>query len=157
MANGQSPRLLAGWMDSRRVYSTQHKVHSHIPLFTHFALLHLLFCHLLGHPARVGWGPAPNKASNQGKVQGPQKCSQIKHRGVENQTKGPNPLESTFGMLGAGEGCPGGCRAPQGFWQEEPWDRHSDRGAGAAPRNKLRGDQSVHRQDPASSPELNSC
>lgn len=103
------------------------------------------------------WGPAPNKASNQGKVQGPQKCSQIKHRGVENQTNGPHPLESTFGMLGAGEGCPGGCRAPQGFWQEEPWDRPSDRGAGAAPRNKLRGDQRVHRQDPANSPKLNSC
>lgn len=143
----KSGKLLTGWLRALCMEGL-HKGHSPIPLFTHLALLSLLFRHLLGHPPH---DPAQNRASNQGKVNGPQKSSQTQHKEVENQTQyQPCPLESTFGVLGGGEEWPGGCTALR--------DRPSPRGAREQSWQNERGSGlSVHPQDPTSSPELNSC
>jgi len=70
-------------MGSGRVYSIPHTVQSRINVFIHF----VPFCP--STPSSVisqvpiptsNWGPAPTKASNQGKVCGPDKSSQTQHR-----------------------------------------------------------------------------
>lgn len=148
---------LSAWVDSRRVYSTQHKGHSHTPVFTHFALLHLLFYPLLGHPSYI----SPGSCSKQGfkSRQSPRTWKAFPDKPQRNRKS--NKSAPPFGkhLWEAGEERPGGCAAAQGMLQEEPWDRASRRGAGQQHEKQTeRGSGlSVHRQDPTSSPELNSC
>lgn len=118
---------LPGWTGGSTTPSTPTFLSSPtLPFYTSFSVISWVT------PPMSAWGPAPNKASNQGKVQGPQKPSQIKHREVENQNT--SALPSGKPLWGAG------------WWGGVTRRMHSTSGSckrsqAAALTNKLREDQ----------------
>lgn len=120
---------LSAWMD-RRVYNTQH---SHIPVFTHFALLHLLFCHLLGHPSHVSLGSCSKQGFKSRQSPRASKAFPDKtQRSGKSKHISPALWKAPLGCWVVGRSDQEDAQHPRGVLREEP---------AAALTNKLREDQ----------------